>query len=453
MTNELPIVVIGAGPIGLAAAAHLNSRNLPFKILESGRQIADSVRSWEHVSMFSPWKYNLDETAKKLLSRYNWTEPKGAKIPTGKELIEEYLLPLSETEEIKPFIQLSAKVIAIGRKRLHKMRTHNRENAPFIIHVETLKGTEVIYAKAIIDASGTWKTPNPAGSSGLPAIGELDLGSHMHYGIPDILGKHRSKYFNKSVAVIGGGHSAINVLLELADLKKEASSMNITWILTKGKVEETYGGLHDDELPGRGRVGQRIKELVEAEMIDVRTPFFIESFTKEDGKILIDGYSPSVVDPIYVDEIITATGLRPDLNILSEIRLDIDPSTEAPTRLAPMIDPNVHSCGSVKPHGEAELRHPEEDFYIVGLKSYGRAPTFLLATGYEQVRSVVAGLAGDWKAARDVKLELPETGVCGVAPAVDPNEITKQVAAPEATNCCTAEAEKELTKEADPLLK
>ena len=46
------------------------------------------------------------------------------------------------------------------------------------------------------------------------------------------------------------------------------------------------------------------------------------------------------------------------------------------------------------------------------MKSYGRAPTFLLATGYEQVRSIAAALAGDWTAARDVQLDLPETGVC-----------------------------------------
>src|SRR5688500_8361547 len=69
-------------------------------------------------------------------------------------------------------------------------------------------------------------------------------------------------------------------------------------------------------------------------------------------------------------------------------------------------------CGSVPPHGEAELRHPESGAYVVGMKSYGRAPTFLMLTGYEQVRSVAAAIAGDWDAARDVQLVLPETGVC-----------------------------------------
>jgi hypothetical protein len=66
----------------------------------------------------------------------------------------------------------------------------------------------------------------------------------------------------------------------------------------------------------------------------------------------------------------------------------------------------------VYPHGYVELSHPEPGFFIVGMKSYGRAPTFLLLTGYEQVRSVTAAIAGDIESARDVKLTLPETGVC-----------------------------------------
>ncbi|HSB62046.1 MAG TPA: hypothetical protein VLI67_10020, partial [Vicinamibacteria bacterium] len=113
------------------------------------------------------------------------------------------------------------------------------------------------------------------------------------------------------------------------------------------------------------------------------------------------------------DEIVAVTGFRPDLALTRELRLDLEPTVEAPTALAPLIDPNVHSCGTVPPHGVEELRHPEPDFYCVGMKSYGRAPTFLMLTGYEQVRSVVSALAGDWAAAREVRLTLPETGVCG----------------------------------------
>ena len=112
------------------------------------------------------------------------------------------------------------------------------------------------------------------------------------------------------------------------------------------------------------------------------------------------------------DVVVNATGFRPDLGMLREIRLELDDIVEAPRRLAPLIDPNVHSCGTVAPHGFRELTHPETGFFLVGMKSYGRAPTFLLATGYEQVRSVTAWLAGDVDAASNVELVLPATGVC-----------------------------------------
>ncbi len=115
---------------------------------------------------------------------------------------------------------------------------------------------------------------------------------------------------------------------------------------------------------------------------------------------------------LSVDRIIVAAGFRPDFSALSELRLRLDPIVETTPELAPLIDPNLHSCGTVRPHGVDELTHPEAGFYIVGLKSYGRAPTFLMTTGNEQVRSIVAELDGDTAAAREVRLNLPETGVC-----------------------------------------
>ncbi len=131
-----------------------------------------------------------------------------------------------------------------------------------------------------------------------------------------------------------------------------------------------------------------------------------------------------------VDEIIATTGFRPDLAMLGELRLGLDSAVESPATLAPLIDPNIHSCGTVPPHGAAELAHPEPGFYIVGMKSYGRAPTFLLLTGYEQVRSVVCALVGDEAGASAVELVLPETGVCS----------TDRGAGDDAGGCCGAPA-------------
>jgi len=129
----------------------------------------------------------------------------------------------------------------------------------------------------------------------------------------------------------------------------------------------------------------------------------------------LDGKEYSISN---IDEMVVSTGFRPDISFLDEVRLNLDEAVESTKALAPLIDPNFHSCGTVRPHGEAELRQPEKNFYIVGMKSYGRAPTFLLATGYEQVRSIVAYLTGDEASAKEVQLVLPETGVCstGITP-------------------------------------
>ncbi|MDQ3412889.1 MAG: NAD(P)-binding domain-containing protein, partial [Chloroflexota bacterium] len=175
------------------------------------------------------------------------------------------------------------------------------------------------------------------------------------------------------------------------------------------RLRHLFGGGITDALPARGELGRRVHRLVEAGRLQLVTGFKAAQLTEAVEGIVVAG-EDAFIGP--VDAVIAATGFRPDLSLLAELRLDLDPAVESPRALAPLIDPNVHSCGSVPPHGEAELRQPEPGAYIVGMKSYGRAPTFLMLTGYEQVRSIAAAIAGDWDAARDVRLVLPETGVC-----------------------------------------
>ena len=61
------VAVIGGGPVGLAAAAHLIIRNIPVKLYETGDTIAANVRDWGHVRLFSPWSINTDQAAKAIL--------------------------------------------------------------------------------------------------------------------------------------------------------------------------------------------------------------------------------------------------------------------------------------------------------------------------------------------------------------------------------------------------
>ncbi len=411
--NNLPIAIIGGGPVGLAAAAHLTKNKLPFILFEVGNSVGQNISSWSHVRVFSPWKYMIDKAAKELLETTSWIMPNETGLPTGKELVENYFKPLASLPQIKPYVHLQTKVIAIGRKGLDKMKTWGREEKPFLIKVEEKGTTNYYEAKAVIDATGTWNQPNPIGSGGVFAEGEIEVKDQIFYGIPNVKRDHLDRYKNKNVLVVGSGHSAINALLDLADIQKEYPQTQLNWILRKDNMDKVYGGKKDDALEARGALGIRIEQLVNSGNLNVFTPFHVLKLLKKPEGIQVIGDLNGEIETInQIDEIISNTGSRPNLDMIREVRVDLDSSLESVFDLAELIDPNIHSCGTVRPHGEKELRHPEKDFYIVGSKSYGRAPTFLMATGYEQVRSIVAYMTGDIEAAERVELDLPQTGVC-----------------------------------------
>ena len=410
---RLPVAIIGGGPVGLAALAHLLERGERAILFEAGETVGASVRDWGHVRMFSPWEFNVDAASVRRLQEQGWVMPPAHELPTGAELYERYLRPLAELPEVGDSIQTGAKVTAVSRRHIDKMKGQGREAAPFQLHIARPQGGKaLVEARAVIDASGTWRKPNPMGANGLAAIGERSLAGRIAYGIPDIQNSAKARYIGRRVMVAGSGHSAINALLDLVRLKDEDAATQIVWAMRGRNLQKVYGGGEDDALPARGQLGSRIQEAVAAGMIKIAAPFRIAQVAAVDGDLHVHGEMNGAAHSIAADEIIVCAGARPALDILGELRLDLDPAVESSRALAPLIDPNIHSCGTVRPHGEAELRQPEKDFYIVGMKSYGRAPTFLLATGYEQVRSVTAALTGDWEAARDVQLNLPETGVC-----------------------------------------
>jgi thioredoxin reductase len=412
--NSLPIAIIGGGPIGLAAAAHLSERNLPFVVFEAGPRVGHSALAWGQVQMFSPWKYAVDPAAARLLEPTGWRAPDPESYPTGRALVEQYLDPLAAHPTIAPHLRIYSRVVAVARAGFDKMKTEGRERAPFQLHIARDDGDEeIVFARAVIDASGTYTTPNPLGANGLPAAGERALADRIFYGIPDVLGRDRARYAGKRVLVAGSGHSAFNAILDLAALAEQEQGTSVTWVVRRPRSDvptgRLYGGAANDALPARGALGQRIRALVERGVVQLIAGWRTDRLARTPDGIVAFAGDQSLAP---VDEIVVATGLRPDLAMLGELRLGLDPAVEAPAALAPLIDPNIHSCGTVPPHGADELAHPEPDFYMIGMKSYGRAPTFLLLTGYEQARSVVAALAGDLEAARRVELTLPETGVC-----------------------------------------
>ena len=437
--RNLPIAVIGAGPVGLAAAAQIVSRGLVPVIFERGVSVGASLLEWSHVRVFSPWQYDVDAAARLLLEATGWDAPEDTDLPTGGEIVDRYLRPLSELPQIAPHLHLGATVTSIVRQGLDKVSNAGRDKAPFEIRWTDADGNEqATLARAVIDASGTWTQPNPMGVDGLPVLGERSVADRISYGIPDVLGTAREIYAGKRVLVVGSGHSAINAALALLSLQDQDPDTKVLWALRRNGIEKLLGGGLNDQLPERGALGLAAKRAIDAGRLQILAPFAAKRLAPAEDGVAVMGTLGQTPMTLMVDRIVVATGFRPDLRMLSELRVAIDPATEAPPALSPLIDPNFHSCGTVPPHGVDELTQPEAGFYIVGSKSYGRAPTFLMATGYEQVRSVVAELAGDHVAARQVHLVLPETGVCSV-PAAEGTSSCCGGPAASATSCCVAD--------------
>ncbi|MGY1842787.1 FAD-dependent oxidoreductase [Modestobacter sp. SYSU DS0875] len=414
-TDDLPVVVIGAGPVGLAAAAHLLERGLEPLVLEAGDRVGAAVRAWGHVRLFSPWEYDVDAAAVRLLEPTGWESPDRAELPTGAELVERYLAPLAATPQLAGRIRTGARAVAVSRVGVDKTRTVGRESRAYLVRVVADGQVQDLTARAVIDASGTWGQPNPLGAAGLPAVGEEQAGDWLVGPLPDVLGTDRPRFAGKHTLVVGMGHSAANTLLALVELQRSEPGTRISWAIRGRSPARLYGGGDADGLPARGLLGSTLKAAVQAGHVELHREVTLTGLAPAgDGRLRVTGTGRdgAPVD-LQVDALAAATGFRPDLDLLREVRLSLDPAVEAPARLAPLIDPNFHSCGTVPPHGHRDLAHPDEGFYLVGMKSYGRAPTFLLATGYEQVRSVAAALAGDTEAADAVQLHLPATGVCG----------------------------------------
>ena len=305
-----PVVVIGAGPIGLAAASHAAERGMSFVVLEAGRDAGAAIGEWAHVRLFSAWRELIDPAARGLLEASGtWTAPDEDAYPTGGEWREAYLQPLAEVLAATPggTVRYGARVTGVSRAGRDLLVDSGREHDPFAVHLETAAGRERLLAGAVVDASGTWTQPNPLGADGYPALGERETADRITYGIPDFNdpGVVR-RYAGRHVAVAGKGASAQGVLIGLAKLAKQDAGTRVSWLLRRPSVGDAFGGGDNDQLEQRGKLGQEAKASASSGVVASVTQFRTESVTtQDDGRLTVtsvtgqrvSGAVPAVMTP------------------------------------------------------------------------------------------------------------------------------------------------------------
>lgn len=383
---NLPILIIGAGPIGLAAAAKCVARGDDFLLLEAGRHPAAAVRQWGHVRLFSPWEECVDADAEALIAAEGWRGPDPDLFPTGARLAADYLDPIASHPAIRDRLRLNCRITGCARQGMDKTRRVGRFDAPFV--AVSASGASFL-GRAVLDASGTWYRKRHLRGSRAGAAG----GKILSF-VPN-LGRERVKRLlsGKRVMVVGSGHSGMTAIIELAE-RREPGAPAILWVRRSERPSPLVGTIGS----GRRALEARAEAVARGDSVETLAGVSVTSLTEgPDGVTAVGvdcGGNPVGID---ADVAILLTGFRPDLSFASDLWLAVDHRWEASAGLADLVDPDRHGCGSVPRHGVAELAHPERDFFTVGAKSYGRAPNFALPTGYGQLDSILDQLSNGAK--------------------------------------------------------
>ncbi len=398
------LLVIGAGPIGIETALAARAGGLDVIVVERGR-VAENVRSWGFVTLFSPWKLDTSSLGSRtLLEEGAWRQPPEAEAsPTGIEFVERYLEPLARSRALEGVILERTRVVAVGREGLLKgeaISSDARAARPFRILVEDDSGRErVLRADSVIDASGTYGNSNHLGGAGVPAPGERALRGRVRYVIPDVLGSDRARYAGRTTLVVGHGHSAATALAGLSELARANPKTRVVWAIRTDR-REPFASIERDPLAARAELatlGNRIA-VSEGGSITVHRSASVEALAEApDGslRVSLDVGGRPVEE--RVDEVLALVGYRPDSEIYRELQIHECYASQAPIKLAAALlgaGGASADCLAQTSHGPETLRNPEPNFVILGAKSYGRGSSFLLKIGHEQVREALELLCG-----------------------------------------------------------
>lgn len=383
------LAIIGAGPIGLEAALAARSLGWEVKVYERGQPGA-AVRRWGHVRMFSPFGINVSPEGAALVRAAAGSLPDETVLLTGREFVEAYLEPLAR--ELGDLVITNTGVLGLSRPRTLKgdlIGDPLRAQLPFELLVEKGGRERIEEADVVFDCSGTFGNSNALGDGGAPAAGERQAGDSILYGVPDVLGSERSRVSGR-VMVVGAGHSAATVVRDLAALRREESGPPILWIVRRPDPPPCRV-IASDPLSERAKLTSEVNTLAgENAQVDYRPGRSIRAIDHAGEHLLVSLRGPFADESVEVDLIIAATGFRPDLELARELQVNLCYATEGTLPLAALLLGEAGGdCLATGGFGAEVLKHPEPNYFALGMKSFGRNPDFLIRTGREQIASVL----------------------------------------------------------------
>ncbi len=395
------ILIIGAGPIGLEAALYANRLGFDVLVLEKGEP-ANHIRQWGHVRLFSPFSMNHTPLGREVVLSQGRELPEGEEYITGRHYVEAYVNPLANSSQLKPLIRPHTEVLAVGRRHILKnehIGNGHRIQEPFKILVRNADGKEeYVYSDIVIDCSGSYSQPNWLGDGGIPAIGELENRHRIQYWLENINGEAREKYSGKTTLLVGGGHSAANTVVALASLFKEAPQTRVIWTTRQGG-EAPLKSVENDPLMERDRIVQEANALVSHPNVQWIKEAIVEAVAYDEAKrqFRVTLNHAGKIEVVTVNHLIANVGYVPDNRLYQELQVHECYASRAPMKLAAALlsEDSSADCLTQSSKGPEVLKNPEPNFYILGMKSYGKNTNFLLRVGYEQIRDVFQLITGD----------------------------------------------------------
>lgn len=388
------VAVIGAGPVGLEAALQMTAAGFDTVVHERDT-VAANVKRWGHVGLFSPFGMNSSEVGRLAVGA---GRPGDESLLSGDAFATKYLEPLARAVGLEAEIHEQSEVVAISRQATWKHHLVGRRGEAadrFQLLIESAAGESVEVADVVLDCSGTWGNHNPIGAGGMFCPGERRVMESVDYQIPDIGGEEAGRFVGRQTLVVGSGHSAATAVVALAGLAAESPETGVTWI-TRGERDRPLEEMADDPLPARAELVDEANRLAtdDSSPVDWMPGVLVLAIDGQPG-----GLSVAVEDRdhqrrvIAADVVLGLAGCRPDRSLYGELQIHECYATGGPIRLAAeLLGETSGDCLIQSAGGIETLQSPEPDFFILGAKSYGRDPRFLLRVGLEQIGLVVAHL-------------------------------------------------------------